>query len=136
MKIANLVLGDVGVPPEWSRLYDWLERHRPDIVTLQKIGSKKRFPKETFCGIDYECWFRDHEEHYRGVAILAHRDFLSRPGLPPPEELHCKWPGADQNEARFLTVRIGNVLISSAYAPYDQKARVPWLNSPRFPDKR
>ncbi|MXW91678.1 MAG: hypothetical protein F4114_16530 [Rhodospirillaceae bacterium] len=135
MKIANVTLN--GMNKYGSRLSCWLSdrcrdrRRRPDIVTLQKIGSKKRFPKETFCDIGYECWLRDHEKHYRGVAVLAHRDFLSRPGLPPPEELHCKLPGAAQNEARFLTVRIGNVLISSIYAPVCKPTIAPtvdWLD--------
>lgn len=135
MKIANVALN--GMSNYESRLCKWLldrsrdRRRRPDIVTLQKIGSKKPFPKEIFCNIGYECWFRDHEEHYLGVAILAHRTILSRPGLPPPEELHCELSGTDQNEARFLTVSIGSLLVSSVYAPYPKSTialTVDWLN--------
>ena len=56
---------------------------------------------------------------------------MSHPGLPPPKELDCKLPGADQNEARFLTVRIGDLSISSVYAPVPKSTIAPtvhWLN--------
>ena len=129
MIIANVALR--GMNNYGSKLCGWLKERSPDIVTIQKIGSKNPFPKENFCNIGYKCWFRDHKKYYRGVAILAHRDFLSHPGLPPPKELDCKLQGTDENEARFLTVRIGELSISSVYAPVPKPTIAPtvdWLN--------
>ena len=135
MRIANIALN--GMNKYEPRLSNWLldrcrdGRRRPDIVTLQKIGSSELFPKEKFCKIGYESWFLDPKRNYRGVAILAHRDFLSRLGLQSAKELHCGLPGADQSEARFLTVRIGNLSISSVYAPVSNSTIAPtvrWLN--------
>ena len=121
MKIANVALN--GMNKYEARLCDWLrdrclDRHRrPDIVTLQKIGSSGPFPKKKLRNIGYESWFLDHKRHYRGVAILAHYDFLSRHNRPPPEELVRELPDDDRNESRFLTVSIGNLWVSSVYAP-------------------
>ena len=77
MKITNVAVGNVGCKPNWSRLSNWLKRCRPDIVTLQKIGSAEPFPTEVFCKIDYESWFLDHNQNYLGVAVLAPRVFLA-----------------------------------------------------------
>ena len=117
MRIANVVVGNVGCKPDWSRLCNWLKRCRPDIATLQKIGSKDPFPSEVLCKIGYESWFLDHTKNYLGVAVLARRDFLSHRD-EPPKVRDCELPGDDQNESRFLTVSIGNLWLSSVYAPY------------------
>lgn len=50
MKIANIALG---MEPYGSRLCDWLRSRRPDIATLQKIGSKLP-PNENLREIGYE----------------------------------------------------------------------------------
>ena len=138
MKIANVTVGDVGCKPNWSRLCDWLKRCRPDIATLQKIGSKEPMPTEVFRNIGFESWFLDHRRNYLGVAILAHRDFVSRRGVRPKER-DRELPGDDRNESRFLTVSIGDLWVSSVYAPYGPTSkslgkrgaierRVAWLN--------
>ena len=99
--------------------------------------------EEDFRDIRYEGWFRYHKETHLGVAILADHDFLSGHDLSPPKVLDCELPGDDEyesrfpNEARFLTVSIGNLWISSVYAPYGPEClgkpraierRVAWLN--------
>lgn len=131
MNIANVVLGDVGCKPNWSRFCVWLKTRSPNIVTLQKIGSSEPFPEDALCKSGYESWFLDHDRYYRGVAVLVQHDFLSRHDLPSPKVRDCELWGDDRNESRFLTLSIGNLSISSVYAPYDQKARVPWLNGLR-----
>lgn len=143
MKIANVALGNFNCKPDWSKLRDWMKRRRSDIVTVQKIGPGEPSVEEEFRKICYEGWFRYHKKNYLGVAILAHHDFLSRHDLSPPKVLDNELPGDDQyesrfpNESRFLTVSIGNLWISSVYAPYgpaslgEQGAierRVAWLN--------
>lgn len=141
MKIANVNAGNR--KPDWSRLRDWLKGQRPDIVTLQKIGSGEPSLEEDLRDIHYEGWFRYHEKNHLGVAILADLDFVRGHGLPPPKMLDCELPGDDEyesrfpNEARFLTVSIGHLWISSVYAPFGPKClgepraierRVAWLN--------
>lgn len=137
MKIANVAVGNVGCKPNWSGLCEWLKRRRPDIATLQKIGSTEPFPTEAFRKIDYESRFLDHNRNYLGVAILAQRDFLSRRDVPSPKARDCELPGDDRNESRFLTVSIGNLRVSSIYAPYGPASfgkrgaierRIAWLN--------
>lgn len=137
MKIANVALGNVGCKPNWSRLCDWLKRRNPDIVTLQKIGSSEPFPKDRLCEFGYESWPLDHSRNDLGVAILGQRNFLSRRDVSPPKMRHCELPCDDLNESRFLTVSIGNLWVSSVYAPYGPKRlgeraaiekRVAWLN--------
>lgn len=129
-KIANVVLGDFNVRPDWSRLCDWLKRRCPDIVALQKIGPGEPTHEEELGRVGYEGWYLYHEEKYRGVAILVHQDFLSRHDLSPPEELYRELPFDDREESRFLTVRIGGLVVSSIYAPYPRTIgpTVDWLN--------
>ena len=127
----TIPLGDFNVKPDWSRLCDWLKRCRPDIVTLQKIGSTEPFPTEALRNIDYESWFLHHCRYYRGVAILAHRDFLRRRDAPSPKVRDCELPGDDRSESRFLTVSIGDLSVSSVYAPLPRPTITPtvdWLN--------
>ena len=141
MKIANVVLGDFCVRPDWSRLCDWLKRHRPDIVTLQKIGPSEPRHEEELRKIGYKGWYLNHNKNYLGVAILAHRDFPSRHGLSPPIVLDRELPDDDRNESRFLTVRIGDLFVSSIYVPWHRHKgagpRLDWLNLLRvYVDKR
>ena len=132
MKIANVALD--GSKAYGHKLCAWLERERPDIVTLQKIGS--HFPSiEDFRKIDYECKSIDSSHPYLGVAVLSHRDFRKK-----PEEYACDLPSIEEESrfltARFLTVSIGDLWVSSVYAPYGPKSwgkraikqRVTWLN--------
>ena len=125
MNIANVALGNVGCKPDWSRLCNWLERRRPDIVTLQKIGPSKDIPKGALQKTGYKSRLLPSPHWYLGVAVLSHRD------LPEPEVL----PGLKQKEeSRFLTVDIGGYRVSSVCAPFNKQAierRVAWLNQLR-----
>ena len=135
MKIANVVLGRVGCKPNWSRLCDWLRRSRPEIVTLQKIGSQKNFPKAQLRKIGYESiCLRWRSASDPGVAILSNSKRLR------PEEPVRQLRGDEQPESRFLTVNIGDLSVSSVYAPFNPEGRksdeahkaielrVAWLN--------
>ena len=145
MKIANVALGNVGCKPDWLKLCCWLKGRCPDIVTLQKIGQGQpsREHENELRKIGYEGRFRYHNRNYLGVAILIHRSFLKRRGLSPSEVLYPELPDADineprfPNESRFLTVSIGNLWVSSVYAPYGPERlgergaierRIAWLN--------
>ena len=131
MKIANLAVN--GMASHWSKVRDWLQEEHPDIVTLQKIGPERNFPKEELLEIGYRSNCLGGNSHGdRGVAVLSH----SR--LPQPEVLVFQLPGAEREESRFLTVNIDGFWASSVYAPYDEEGlkrkqpaidrRVTWLN--------
>ena len=117
MIIASLSVW--GIP--WDEVRDWLQSRRPDIVALQKIGPKHKFPKDTFREIGYESRFLGRRSPSDlGVAVLSHRS------LPHPDVIVCQLPGAKQEESRFLTVNIGGLWVSAIYAPYGPT--VEWLN--------
>lgn len=143
MKVANVALGNSNVRPDWCRLRDWLKRRRPDIVALQKIGPGDLFPEKELRNAGYRGCFLHHDKIHLGVAVLARREFLNRrdlslsrvlyPDLPDPDICEPRFP----NELRFLTVSIGDLWVSSVYAPYGPASlrkreaierRVAWLN--------
>ena len=131
MKVANVVLGNFNIKPDWSRLCGWLKRRCPEIVTLQKIGPGGPSQEQVLRKVGYDGWYLNHKENYLGVAILVHHDFLSRHDLLPPEVLDRELPGDDRNESRFLTVSIGDISVSSIYVPYPRSLigpTVEWLN--------
>ena len=130
MRIANVAAGNGR--PDWSKVHAWVEGQRPDVVTLQKIGSKDAFPTAKFHRLGYTCKLlgrRDRSD--LGVAIL------SRSNLPAPVIVAA--PKQDV-ESRFLSVRIGQLWVSSVYAPLNPKGeshtkaiarRVDWLHGLR-----
>ncbi|MDE0702169.1 MAG: hypothetical protein OXH59_00425 [Rhodospirillaceae bacterium] len=130
LKVANVAIGSMKT--NGSRLLDWLQVRRPDIATLQKIGSEKDFPAEPLRKAGYESAFLGRVSGSDlGVAILSHRD------LPKPEARVRQLSGAGETESRFLTVDIGSLRVSSVYAPFNPKGekpaqaierRVAWLN--------
>lgn len=139
MKVANVALGNVKVPPDWSKLCSWLKRRCPDIVTLQKIGPREPSHEDELRNIGYKGWYLDHNENYLGVAILAHHEFLSHQGSTSPRVLDRELPDDDRNESRFLSISIGDLSVSSIYAPYSRSGEptVDWLNQLRaYVDKQ
>ena len=117
-----------------SRVLDWLQDRRPDIVTLQKVGQERDFPTSALCKIGYESRVLGKRSRSDlGVAILSHRN------LPRPEVRVRQLPGPKQEAgSRFLTVTIGDLWVSSVYAPFNPDGlkrkqdvidrRVQWLN--------
>lgn len=111
----------------------WLAARKPDIVALQKISvSETAFPTRALEEIGYySAAFGPICRWDYGVAVL------SRQELPKPEVRFRGLPDPEANEARLLTVDIGEVRFSSVYAPYgnprkygNEKAidtRVAWL---------
>lgn len=133
MKIANFPVGSMRT--NGSRVCAWLKKNSPDIVTLQKIGSKKDFPTAGLRNLGYESSFLGRRSRSDlGVAVLTD----SRRWRP--EVLVSQLPGIAQPESRFLTVNIGGIWVSSVYAPYNPEGwkrdqahkaiqqRVAWLN--------
>ena len=111
----------------------WLAARKPDIVALQKISvSEAAFPTQALEDSGYHsAAFGPICQSDYGVAVLSRRE------LPKPEVRFRGLPDPEANEARLLTVDIGEVRFSSVYAPYgnprkygNEKAidtRVAWL---------
>ena len=135
-KVANL---SVNGKKHWPAVCAWLRATLPDIGTLQKIGPEEHFPTQGLRDIGYEIealpW-RCRSD--RGVAILT------RCHLQKQKECVRQLPDGESDESRFLTVRVGDLWVSSVYAPYgpspcDEQSskppheraidrRVAWLN--------
>ena len=122
MRIANVAVGGTKkYGPYGPRLLDWLRdsrSDRPDIVTLQKVGPCQDLPEESLGDLGYESWplWRTDESDL-GVAVLSQR----RRSRSQPKVLCCELPGGQQRESRFLTVEVGDLWVSSVYAPYGPK---------------
>ncbi|MXX74817.1 MAG: hypothetical protein F4210_04275 [Holophagales bacterium] len=116
MRIATWCIG--GVLGRLEFLCHWLERRLPDVVALQKIRvSEEKFPAEALAGVGYRSEPLRRESWY-GVALLARNDgpkpkILDR-GLPP---------GDSPDDDGFLTARIGDLVVSSVYAPFGDPKR-------------
>lgn len=126
MIIANVALG--GMNKYGSKLCCWLENKRPDIVTIQKIGSDEDFCKHEgkLREIGYNTKFRgDRAGTYPiGVAVLSCRK------LPEPEEIPGVLP-CKGGKSRFLAVNIGDLSVCAVYVPPSSSPDGPtadWLN--------
>ncbi len=112
MKIGNVALG--GMNNYGSRLCDWLEERRPDIVTIQKIGLDKDFRKheEELRKLGYNSMIRGARagNYPLGVAVLSCRK------LPEPEEIPGELP-CNGGKSRFLAERIGDFSVCAVYVP-------------------
>ena len=133
MKIANVAVHSM--EKDGSKVLDWLQDRRPDIVTLQKVGWERDFPTNALCEIGYESSFLGKRSGSDlGVAILSHRN-LPQPKIRVPHKEHV---AKQEVESRFLTVNIGDLWVSSVYAPFNPDGlkrkqdvidrRVQWLN--------
>lgn len=133
MKVANIPVGSMRT--NGSKVCAWLKKNSPDIVTLQKIGSKKDFPTTELRNLGYESSFLGWRSRSDlGVAVLTNSRRWQ------PEVLVPQLPGIARPESRFLTVNIGGIWVSSVYAPYNPEGwkrdqarkaiqlRVAWLN--------
>lgn len=114
MRIATWCID--GVHGRLEVLCHWLERRRPDVVALQKIRVPEgKFPAAALASVGYRSAPLRRESLY-GVALLARDD------LPVPEILDRGLPGGDGRDDRLLTARVGDVVVSSVYAPYGNPA--------------
>ena len=126
VRIANVAANGSG--RYGPRLCDWLRERCPDIVTVQKTGSK--LPTEDLRKMGYGNVVLASTRPHLGVAVLTRRDPWRKQDVQARD-----LPGAE-GESRFLTVDIGGLRVSSVYAPYGPKSqpkraierRIAWLN--------
>ena len=110
MRVATWCID--GVRGRLDVLCHWLERRRPDVVALQKIGAPEaKFPTEELARVGYRSEPLRRQSLY-GVALL------SRSVLPPLEILDWGLPGGDGQDDGLLTARVGDLVVSSVYAPF------------------
>jgi exodeoxyribonuclease-3 len=87
---------------------DWLERERPDVLCLQETKVQdKDFPATQFESLGYQSLFRG-QKSYNGVAIISR--------LPLTETRLNLYDGDDE-EARFMSARMGNIPLINVYVP-------------------
>ena len=91
----------------------WLQESSPDIALLQEIKCiDDEFNKLDFKSLGYH-GISHGQKSYNGVAVLSRRpiDAVIQKNLPPIDD------GPMDEQARFLSVRIGDLNIASLYCP-------------------
>jgi len=121
MKIATWNVN--GIRARETQLCEWLDRDRPDVVCLQELKAESAQIPARCSHADYHVYWHGMRA-YSGVSIhvsKAVHDAL-------PEFTH---PAFDM-EARIVEVRLGNLVIASAYVPNggkDYSAKIDFLES-------
>ena len=130
MRVATWCIA--GVRGHLDVLRHWLERRRPAVVALQKIRAPRAvFPVDALDQLGYRSEPLCRPSSY-GVALLSRSD------LPEPHILDRGLPGGDGQDDGLLTARVGDLVVSSVYAPYGNpkrngidgalKTKIDWLD--------
>ena len=110
MRVATWCMG--GVRGHLDLLRHWLDHRRPHVVALQKIQAPDPvFPADALRQVDYRSESLCRRRSF-GVALLVRSD------LPKPDVLDRGLPGGDGRDDGLLTARVGDLVVSSVYAPY------------------
>lgn len=110
MKIATWNVNSVRARLE--RLLAWLQRTQPDIVCLQELKAKEdAFPYEAIRQAGYHATVYG-QRTFNGVAILSR--------VEPQDVRRGMGDDADDSQARFLSARVGEIQVLSAYVPNGQ----------------
>ena len=116
MRIATLTINGLGKDAErLTKLLGWMEDQRIDVMTLQKtFVSDADFPERQFrCrGYRSESLGIKKSRWDFGVAIVF------REGHPVSGEVVRGLPCPDVRGSRFLAIDIGQLYVSTVYAPY------------------
>ena len=108
MKISSWNVNSVRIRA--PHVAEFLAAEQPDLLLLQEIKCEAhQFPSLDFESLGYKSVIVG-QKSYNGVAIL-HR--------APVEILHRSLPGLAEapNQARFLEVRLQNILVGNLYLP-------------------
>ena len=107
MKLATWNVNSIRAREE--RLLRWLGAARPDVVCLQELKvADESFPAEAVRGAGYEAVVHG-QKTYNGVAVLAR--------VAPVSPERGFGDGGDEQAARLVTVRLGELHVVSAYVP-------------------
>ncbi|MBW2616801.1 MAG: exodeoxyribonuclease III [Deltaproteobacteria bacterium] len=105
---------------------DWLDRERPDVLCVQETKVQdKDFPVDPFEEAGYHVIFKG-QKSYNGVAIISRI---------PPDDILLNLYDKEDEQARFISVRIGDISVINVYVPQgfavgtDKFAyKLSWLN--------
>ena len=86
---------------------EWLERHQPDVLCLQEIKCEEAVFPKSFAQAGYHPAIVG-QKAYNGVAMLSRT---------PWEMTHRRLPGFENDAARYIEGRFGQVLIGNLYLP-------------------
>src|SRR5436190_13876317 len=100
-----------------DRLFEWLERTKPDVVCLQETKcTDEQFPALALQAAGYRAAYHG-EKSYNGVAILAKGELCDVRASLCDE--------VDDPQARVISATIGSVRVFSIYAPNGQAVGSP-----------
>lgn len=89
-------------------IMDWLAREQPDVLCLQETKVQDRdFPADSFEAVGYQAVFRG-QKSYNGVAIISKH---------PLDEIRLSLYNGGEEQARFISVRIGDLHFINVYVP-------------------
>jgi exodeoxyribonuclease-3 len=115
MKIASWNINSLRKRQE--RLFEWLEKTKPDIVCLQEIKcTDEQFPQLALQSVGYYSVYHG-EKSYNGVAIL------SRARLQDVRASLCD--EVVDTQARVIAASVGDLHVYSIYAPNGQAVGSP-----------
>ena len=87
---------------------EWLKQETPDILCLQETKVQDRdFPSKAFGELGYLSVFRG-QKSYNGVAIISRL---------PAEELRIDLYDEGDQDARFISAKIGGIYVMNVYVP-------------------
>jgi exodeoxyribonuclease III len=100
-----------------DRLFEWLEKTKPDIVCLQETKcTDEQFPVLALRAAGYHAVYHG-EKSYNGIAILSKRE---------PQDVRASLcDEVVDPQARVISARIDNVRVYSIYAPNGQAVGSP-----------
>lgn len=100
-----------------DRLFEWLERAKPDIVCLQETKcTDEQFPALALQAAGYDCAYHG-EKSYNGVAIFSKTKLTSVRASLCDEVI--------DPQVRVISATMGNLRVYSVYAPNGQAVGSP-----------
>jgi len=113
-----------GINKRLPYLAHWLGSRKPDFVALQKIrGSVETFPENKLSSIGYcSVVFPPNSSYDFGVAILVRKPSFR------PKILEYGLRDQQHAGARFLAVRVDDLIFSSVYVPAEPRRKIAWLH--------
>ncbi|MBW1704587.1 MAG: exodeoxyribonuclease III [Deltaproteobacteria bacterium] len=105
---------------------DWLDREQPDVLCVQETKVQdKDFPAGPFEEAGYHVIFKG-QKSYNGVAIISKL---------PPDDILLNLYDKEDEQARFISARIGDIPVINVYVPQGFEAgtdkfayKLAWLN--------
>ena len=109
MKIATFNINSIR--NRLSRLLEWLEEAKPDVVCLQELRIyHEEFPVDVLRDAGYGALWQGQKPRYNGIAILAR-------GAIPVEVCRGLPGDPGDDHARYLEAAIEGIVVGCLYSP-------------------